>query len=670
MISLFATKYVIQRKDFTSKYPLYVPLALYPYLLEKWEPDVTSNFITHQRDLELKDEKPEFKLYQNTKTTEFIYTPSTVIYGTAELSILIHLAKLLNLTDIAYLTDITQLKINTPIFVIKNDMLDIISILLGTKIDPGNYAIQTDAQKGWINSKNWFWYNYLFASTINNGAFTKAESELKIPIEMKGLFEIWAKILKWPNGGKIRFMLDGENERNVITLSSAFSLEWVKLYQGNSSQSHTLTISNIDGENYIDQILILSKGQTEQMLTSKLKNATIIYLIDPLSFETNIVKNPSFEEAVDHYPLYWSQPEEGFTATLDDQVKYRGNVSLKVTTQVTSTWHWSWIRSSAIPITPGEYQIVTHIKQENAEASHIVIEGLNRTTNTWIQLIQVPAAQYGSYNWKKHIADLELDSEITMLRIALNAGWVLDTSKGNATTWFDDILIIPKQKFDDILIIPKQKIVIKNLHILKEGNYRISAEILGTAEITIANQTFYVASNQYGIIDVGSTFLTRGCQELKIKALDNTRLGDIWIYTSDENKKLKEVFLQNMGKTEIIKYKQESPTLWKVTINTSSPFLLAFAAPYDSEWRAYVSNESYSSIPLYGFINGFWINQTGLLEIIIEYPPQKWFHIGSIISGITLIACTLYLAYSWIKNNVTLERLKKLTKTNIIFYKA
>ena len=46
-------------------------------------------------------------------------------------------------------------------------------------------------------------------------------------------------------------------------------------------------------------------------------------------------------------------------------------------------------------------------------------------------------------------------------------------------------------------------------------------------------------------------------------------------------------------------------------------------------------------------INGFWINETGNLEIIIRYKPQDWFEIGLVISILTFLACIFYLIYDW-----------------------
>jgi len=69
-------------------------------------------------------------------------------------------------------------------------------------------------------------------------------------------------------------------------------------------------------------------------------------------------------------------------------------------------------------------------------------------------------------------------------------------------------------------------------------------------------------------------------------------------------------------------------------------------------------------------INGFWINQTGLLEISIEYEPQKWFYMGSIISVSTLIACITYLIYDWIKKKDIIKRIKKRVEAKTTIYRS
>lgn len=58
------------------------------------------------------------------------------------------------------------------------------------------------------------------------------------------------------------------------------------------------------------------------------------------------------------------------------------------------------------------------------------------------------------------------------------------------------------------------------------------------------------------------------------------------------------------------------------------------------------------SIPLYSVVNGFWIDETGDLDVVIRYKPQDWFEIGLVVSGTTFVLCVLYLFYDWRRGRV------------------
>jgi len=114
----------------------------------------------------------------------------------------------------------------------------------------------------------------------------------------------------------------------------------------------------------------------------------------------------------------------------------------------------------------------------------------------------------------------------------------------------------------------------------------------------------------------------------------------------------------NLLKYDSLSYTKNNPTEYKLHLNTTSDSILAFSETYDPLWVCYVNGERVSSFPLYGVINGFWINQTGNLDISIEYGPQRWFFYGSIISITTFFVCTAYLAYSYTKTKHLLQKLK------------
>ena len=105
----------------------------------------------------------------------------------------------------------------------------------------------------------------------------------------------------------------------------------------------------------------------------------------------------------------------------------------------------------------------------------------------------------------------------------------------------------------------------------------------------------------------------------------------------------------------IYKEKKINPTKYIVKLNAISSFLLVFKQTYDPNWQAIVLKDTKQlevvhSRHVYSVINGFWIDQTGDLEIVIRYKPQDWFEIGLVISALTFIGCIGYLIYDWRKN--------------------
>lgn len=122
---------------------------------------------------------------------------------------------------------------------------------------------------------------------------------------------------------------------------------------------------------------------------------------------------------------------------------------------------------------------------------------------------------------------------------------------------------------------------------------------------------------------------------------------------------------QNQPAT-ILSYTKINPTRIMATVNATQPFILAISEALDQAWTAYANGKQIKPTPLYLGLAGFYINQTGQIEITIEYEPQKWFYYGSLISVTTFLACITYLTYSWTKNKAVWKRLTK-TSSAIIY---
>ena len=103
--------------------------------------------------------------------------------------------------------------------------------------------------------------------------------------------------------------------------------------------------------------------------------------------------------------------------------------------------------------------------------------------------------------------------------------------------------------------------------------------------------------------------------------------------------------VSNTWSADLLNYTQISPVEWKAVINASSPFILVFTEPYDRLWRAYVNGKEIEPIPLYGLVNGFYVNQTGIVHIKIYYTLQTYFNIGLFISGISFIILIFLFIY-------------------------
>jgi hypothetical protein len=109
----------------------------------------------------------------------------------------------------------------------------------------------------------------------------------------------------------------------------------------------------------------------------------------------------------------------------------------------------------------------------------------------------------------------------------------------------------------------------------------------------------------------------------------------------------------------ILNYQKTNPTEITATINATRPFILAISEALDNSWTAYVNGTQYQPISLYLGLKGFQINQTGLLEVSVEYVPQRWFFYGSVISFTTFLACTIYLVITYPKTRNALTRTKQ-----------
>lgn len=305
----------------------------------------------------------------------------------------------------------------------------------------------------------------------------------------------------------------------------------------------------------------------------------------------NKLKNPDFSDweltTSDGNNLDSAKPKDWTLLNKDFTVaKYYDKARLKDYIEITSphtySRSWSALISSPINVTSGEsYLVTSEIKTANVFGTHVKIQGYQASEHRWKDMTYITKGMNGTMfslmgdtGYKIYSKTITISENITMLRYIINGGGVLDTSKGNATSWISNT-----------------------------GIYNL--EKLGNETVKNKNDTF-------------------------------TKIS----------------------------YSKISPTHWQVRVNTTSEFVLTLAESFDRGWMASAyayggaqkngdlsanaeilntnTRLQFKNIPIYGTINGFFINRTGSFTIDIEFIPQKMFESGMTIS---IIALSLFLSF-------------------------
>ncbi len=117
----------------------------------------------------------------------------------------------------------------------------------------------------------------------------------------------------------------------------------------------------------------------------------------------------------------------------------------------------------------------------------------------------------------------------------------------------------------------------------------------------------------------------------------------------------------------VVKFSKKSDTKYFVKIkNASGSFTLAFLENFNKNW--FLLNQGKKTgehFKINGYANGWYVdtekvcqnngactkNPDGTydMEMVIEFFPQRWFYLGLVISGTTLVSCLGYLTYDFIR---------------------
>ncbi len=185
-------------------------------------------------------------------------------------------------------------------------------------------------------------------------------------------------------------------------------------------------------------------------------------------------------------------------------------------------------------------------------------------------------------------------------------------------------------------------IISRTVQIERNGTYEIVVHGKGSFETNISNRSMNLESESLANIDGGKIQLEKGKYNLSIRIGNYSVLDFVSISETPE-------FQNNTSNARIIGYERINPTLWTVKIDSSKPFLLGFAEKYSKFWELRMNGKVIKPIKLYGQMNGYWIDETGELDITMRYASQDSFEMGMGISILTVILGSIYVLKRWDK---------------------
>ena len=189
----------------------------------------------------------------------------------------------------------------------------------------------------------------------------------------------------------------------------------------------------------------------------------------------------------------------------------------------------------------------------------------------------------------------------------------------------------------------------RDIDVIRSDEYMVGVRMGGSGEISIDGDVTPVSSSELGFEYVGPVHLDQGGHSLEVSAKGGqVDLDVVWLYSVEDGvEEVGGIFKAGVVTAEVVSYEKVNPTKYKVRVNASEPFMLAFAEMYDRMWVACANGVEYESMILNAMVNGFWIEDTGDLEITIEFKPQTWFYWGVTISIIGQVGALAFVLWDW-----------------------
>ena len=490
---------------------------------------------------------------------------------------------------------------------------------------------------------------------------TCGENTVKIPfyVQNDGDYYIWVRVGFAPNRGKLTITVDDKFQTCIWPQAKFWSeLKWINLTQLNLRKGyHVITLKNDGtGFNDVDSIAVTEVSrfhqQSEKILESiENSKSTILYLLEA---EINFLENPNsiwnYEQLPYHDYVVFSEGTGRNIAPL-------GNVSAS---------------------SESDQLVAENAVDENPTTRWASLKGLPQ----WIQI---------EWNEKQRIRGVKILFEWAYARDYSIQVW-------NGTTWVNQLIVKGNNEYEKLhfftqtvetnkiriyfmnapaydmvsiweLKVYSEKIATEQikLYIPREGNYQFFARVLKNPQRGILhlkvddvlfNASCYAENSTFEWLNLGEIYLNQGEHKIGVGATGNVKLDMIAVVSTKGNihvNSLEELF-RGDSENPPVSFERINPCKYKVHVNAETPFILVFSDAYHSSWKAFLKNGTeIPSTNLYHTVNGFFINETGELDITIYFTGQELVDLGYKISVTTFSVIVVLLVLP--KNLI--ERLKR-----------
>jgi len=322
LLGLANIKYVVMREDFRSLLPRYLYYTRYPEFDESWTNQMLNQVLQNQADLKLNQTMrgDKIRIYENEHLLPHLYAVdnenSMLIAG--DLSAYVSLSYMKPILDEENETIATffasQHQLSQERTLI--DSVDTVAIQDGQyfdyvsafiqeeyKIDLGSYSRTfDDAQEGWISSRIWWWYDWDYVASLENGIFTQSRSKIDIPYlaRKSEQHDVWVKIYFGDRGTHFSLSIGSDWVRIIQNDRSNQGFKWVYLgsvYLEKGNQK--LVFESLGGENVIANMVVAPSrifAEALERADTSIQKKNLLLIYESEKFQLNIPKRLSLND--------------------------------------------------------------------------------------------------------------------------------------------------------------------------------------------------------------------------------------------------------------------------------------------------------------------------------------------------------------------------------------